>query len=324
MNLTSSSRLVEEIAPTRRQPFSRGLEWPIVVFLGTVHLLGLALCLAFPSWEGFILFLILYLVTGLGVTVGYHRKVTHQSFRSPLWFEYALAVLGLLAGEGPPIFWAAIHRQHHRHSDGPEDPHSPHDGFWWAHALWMLPKMRRTELGRTYSAYAPDLVRHRFYQFLERTYLYWHLGFAVLLTLAGAWLGSWRMALSFLAYGYFLRMVVVLHATWMVNSVSHRWGYRNYRTDDDSRNNAIVALFAHGEGWHNNHHHSQVAANHGHSWREFDLSFGVILLLGVLTWPLGWIGLNRWRLLTDVRVFSASTGKIQLWLSSGRDRRGDL
>jgi fatty-acid desaturase len=303
-------------SPVRPSSVSRGLEWPIVTFLGSVHLLALVLCLAFPSWEGFFLFLALYLVTGLGVTIGYHRKLTHQSFRSPLCFEYALAVLGLLAGEGPPIFWAAIHRQHHKHSDTDEDPHSPRDGFWWAHSLWMLPKMRRTELGRLYSAYAPDLVRHRFYQFLERTYLYWHLGFAVLLTLAGAWLGSWRMALSFLAYGYFLRMVVVLHATWMVNSVSHRWGYRNYGTDDDSRNNAVVALFAHGEGWHNNHHHSQIAANHGHSWWEFDLSFGVILLLGVLTWPLAWIGLERWRLITDVRVFSVSTGKIQLWLQS--------
>ncbi|MBM3835177.1 MAG: hypothetical protein FJ403_18265 [Verrucomicrobia bacterium] len=125
--------------------------------------------------------------------------------------------------------------------------------------------------------------------------------------------------MSFLANGYFLRMVVVLHATWMVNSVSHKWEYRNYTTEDDSRNNALVALFAHGEGWHNNHHHSQVAANHRYSWREFDLSFAVILLLGVLTWPLDWIGLGRWRLLTDIRVFSARTGKIQLWFPSVRD-----
>lgn len=320
MNLASISHPVEELAITHRQSFARGLEWPIITFLGTVHLLALLLCLTFPSWEGFFLFLALYLVTGLGVTIGYHRKITHQSFRSPLWFEYVLAVLGLLAGEGPPIFWAAIHRQHHNHSDTDQDPHSPHDGFWWAHTLWMLPKFKRTELGRIYTAFVPDLIRHRFYLFLEKTYLFWHLGFAVFLTLAGAWHGSWHTAMSFLGYGYFLRMVVVLHATWMVNSVSHRWGYRNYGTDDDSRNNAVVALFAHGEGWHNNHHHSQVAANHGHSWWEFDLSFLVILLLGMLTWPMGWFGLERWRLVTDVRVYYPRPAKIHLWFQSRADR----
>src|SRR5438132_64234 len=102
--------LEQTMTDVQSGPLSRGLEWPIVLFLGTVHFLALALCLAFPSWPGFLLFLALYLLTGLGVTVGYHRKITHQSFRSPVWFEYVLAVLGMLAGEGPPIFWAAIHR----------------------------------------------------------------------------------------------------------------------------------------------------------------------------------------------------------------------
>ncbi len=278
--------------------------------------MAVALCIAFPSWNGFWLFLALYLVTGLGVTVGYHRKITHQSFRSPLWFEYVLSVLGMLAGEGPPIFWAAIHRQHHKHSDTEDDPHSPHDGFWWAHTLWMLPKIRRAELGRMYRACAPDLARNRFYMSLEGTYLYWHAGLALTLFLVGWAMGSWSTGMSFLAYGYFLRMVVVLHATWMVNSVSHKWGYRTYGTDDNSRNNAVVALFAHGEGWHNNHHHSPVAANHGHHWWEYDLSFLAILFVALLSRPLGWIGLKQWRPISDVRVYTPKTQKVQIWFRS--------
>src|SRR4051812_27214092 len=105
------------------------LEWPVVIFLGVAHLLAAVLCVAFPSWQGLALLVTLYVITGLGVTVGYHRKITHQSFRSPPWIEHLLAVAGLLSGEGPPVFWAAIHRQHHKFSDQPGDPHSPLDGI---------------------------------------------------------------------------------------------------------------------------------------------------------------------------------------------------
>ncbi len=292
----------------RAGALANGLEWPIVAFLGAVHALALILCVAFPSWQGLVVLVALYLITGLGVTVGYHRKITHQSFRSPQWVEYVLAVLGLLSGEGPPVFWAAIHRQHHKCSDQPDDPHSPMDGFWWSHWLWMLPKIRRRSLGALYSTYAPDLIRQPFYQFLERSYFYWHLGLALLLVAAGWRLGSWRLAMSWFAYGYCLRMLVVLHATWMVNSVSHCWGRRAYETGDRSRNNALVALVAHGEGWHNNHHHAQSAANHGHRWWEFDLSFAVIVLAAVITRP--------FRLVTDVRVYSPRAGRIRTLLKS--------
>jgi fatty-acid desaturase len=286
------------------------MEWPIIIFLSATHLLALGLCWAFPSWQGVLLAITLYVITGLGVTIGYHRKITHRAFHTPQWVENALAILGLLSGEGPPVFWTAIHRQHHKFSDQPGDPHSPHDGFWWAHWMWMTPKLDRRALGLLYSTYAPDLLRNRFYMRLERTYFHWHAGFAVALFLAGFAMGSWRMAMSFLGYGYFLRIVVVLHATWLVNSVSHRWGSRRYETADDSRNNALVAILAHGEGWHNNHHRVQAAANHGHQWWEFDLSFYAIVAAAVVTRP--------FQLVTDIRVFSPGTARVSTWMKKSR------
>src|SRR5262245_53527469 len=107
--------------------------------MGGVHLLALGLCVGFPSWQGVGVLVLLYLVTGLGVTLGYHRRLTHQSFQAAPAVDVVLAILGLLSGEGPPLFWVTHHRKHHAHSDGPDDPHRPGDGFWWAHWLWMFP-----------------------------------------------------------------------------------------------------------------------------------------------------------------------------------------
>ena len=280
---------------TKREKFSNGLEWPIVLFIGSIHILAIALSICFPTWEGLIVFIVLYLLSGWGVTIGYHRKLTHSSFRSPKYIDYIFAVLGLLAGEGPPIYWVAHHRKHHRFSDQSGDPHSPRDGFWWAHWLWLFPSHNKFKLGALYKRWAPDLAQNRFYQFLESSYLYWHLAMIVLLFLTGLWIGNWVTGLSLVAYGFFLRIVVVLHTTWMVNSLAHTWGYRNYKTKDDSQNNPFVGVAAHGEGWHNNHHYVQGAVNHGHRWWEIDLSFGLIFILALLSWPLAWIGLGKWR-----------------------------
>jgi stearoyl-CoA desaturase (delta-9 desaturase) len=289
------------------------IEPGILIFLVAIHAAALGLGIAFATWPGALAGLVLYVVTGLGVTIGYHRRLTHQSFDAPPWVDKLLAVAGLLSGEGPPVFWVAHHRQHHKYSDAPGDPHSPNQGFWWAHWLWLLPRRSAAQRGALYLRWAPDLLRGAFYRRLEDTYLLWHVACAAAIVAAGWALGSWRMAMSFLAYGFFVRMVVVLHATWMVNSVTHSWGYRTYQTTDCSRNNPLVALVSIGEGWHNNHHHEQVAANHGHRWWEIDISFLVIAAAAALCWPLKAAGLAKWRPVSAVRYYSWRAGRTRIW-----------
>jgi len=291
--------------------FKNGLEWPVVIFIAVIHILAISLCLLFYSKEGAFVLFILYLLTGLGITIGYHRKLTHQSFKSPKFVDYALAVLGILAGQGPPIFWVAHHRKHHKYSDEPEDSHSPTQGFWWAHWLWLFSKLDKMKLGILYKKWAPDLLKDKFFCFLERSYLYWHLGVSLALLFVGYYIGSWYLAISFFVYGFCIRMVLLWHATWLVNSAGHTWGYRNYETKDKSQNNAFVGIVAHGEGWHNNHHYVQGSANHGHRWWEFDLSFIVIIFVAILMWPLAWIGLGKWRLAYRIKVYSIKQMKVR-------------
>jgi stearoyl-CoA desaturase (delta-9 desaturase) len=283
------------------------------MFLGAAHAGALGALLV-PSRAGVVALVVTYLLTGFGVTAGYHRRLTHRSFKATRAFDRTVAVLGLLSGEGPPIFWVAHHRKHHALSDSEHDPHSPRAGFWWAHCLWMLPRQDRSALGVLYKRWAPDLLKIRFYRVLESTFLYWHLVFAGLLFLTGLWLGGWRTGLSVLLYGFFARMVLVLHSTWLVNSACHRWGYRNHETKDGSRNNPVVALVALGEGWHNNHHHAQGAANHGQRLWEVDLTFLVILALAGASWLLKGLGLERWRLVHGLKVETAN-GDGAVWFT---------
>jgi sn-2 palmitoyl-lipid 9-desaturase len=267
---------------TLRERFANGPNWGIVIVLLSVHLIALAGAPFVLSREGLAAMMVMYFVTGFGVTVGYHRRLTHRSYGAPQWLDRVLAVLGLLSGEGPPIFWVAHHRKHHGFSDQPDDPHSPSAGFWWAHCLWMMPRKSRAELGLLYRRWAPELLKDRFLLFLESSYLFWHVLLAALFFFAGQLIGGWKMGVSLVIYGVFVRMVLVLHSTWLVNSACHIWGYRNHETGDESRNNPFVGLVALGEGWHNNHHFMQNTANHGQRWWEVDLSFLVILILAML------------------------------------------
>lgn len=283
--------------------FSDGCEWPIVTYMAVTHAGALVLCVAFPSALAVEVAALLYVVTGCGITIGYHRLLAHASFACAAPFEKGWALLGLLAGEGPPLFWVACHRRHHAFSDEPGDPHSPAETFAWAHWLWLFPKYKRHELGRDYVRWAPKLAQQPFYRWLEARYLWIQAGFGVALFGAGYALGGRYMAFSFLGYAYFLRMVLVLHATWLVNSLSHTAGYCNYQTGDASKNNPFVAAVALGEGWHNNHHHVQAAANHGHRRWELDVSFAVIVSLAAL-------GLAR-----DVKVYSARANRLERWFA---------
>jgi stearoyl-CoA desaturase (delta-9 desaturase) len=185
--------------------------------------------------------------------------------------------------------WVATHRMHHHHSDEPGDPHSPRHSFFWSHMGWFLIYDPALYNLTTYDRYARDLFQDRFYKWLERARVWrtinavqWTaflLGGALAGTVTtGSLSGALRLGLSWLVWGVFVRIVAVWHTTWSVNSVTHLWGYRNYETNDDSRNHWLVG-YINGEGWHNNHHAEPRCALYGRRWWEFDVYYLVIRVL---------------------------------------------
>ena len=246
-------------------PEQEGLNWTTTLVLVIFHI-GAIAALFFFTWKAFAIAVFLYwMATGLGISMGYHRLHTHRSYKVPRVLDYFFAVCGTLTLEGGPIFWVATHRIHHQKSDQHGDPHSPRDGAWWAHVGWLLFGEAKHNNTRLMSKYAPDLAKDPFYVVLNN--YHWVplvILSAILFAIGGLPLFLW---------GICLRVVVGLHATWLVNSATHMWGKRRFATRDDSRNNWWVALLTFGEGWHNNHHAHPTSARHGLIWYEFDPSW---------------------------------------------------
>ena len=265
------------------------IEWPFANCIVLYHLIApLAFVPAYFSWSGVIIALFGCFVLGvLGINVGYHRLLTHKGFTCPKWLEFTLAILGVCCLQGSPARWVAIHRRHHQYPDQQPDPHSPLVNLFWGHAGWVLCK--NTALPRTAmrDPYAKDLIRQPFYYRLERHWVwFWIVAISWLVYFLGGFAAAWLLGnteaeaatfgLSVLLWGVFVRTVAHWHLTWAVNSVAHRWGYRNYETPDNSRNNIIIGLLGSGEGWHNNHHADPRSARHGHKWWEFDMAWLMI------------------------------------------------
>ena len=238
-------------------------------------------------WSDVAVFLIMYVLCAVGVTVGFHRHLTHRSFKAKKPVRFALAAMGSIAIEGPVISWVADHRKHHAFSDQEGDPHSPHvghEGGWLgalrglfhAHVGWLFIHTQRGKRER----YAPDLLKDPTIRFIDRTFLWWALGGLVLAFLLG-WLigGSLTAGLTGLLWGGAVRMLVVHHVTYSINSLCHFFGERAYPTDDESRNLAWLAPFTFGESWHNNHHAFPTSARHGLKTWQFDPSWIVIRAL---------------------------------------------
>ena len=232
-------------------------------------------------------------VFGQGITIGYHRLLTHGSFKTHPWVERTFAILGMCCLEDSPARWVAVHRMHHAHSDEQADPHSPLVTFLWSHFGWLMVNNRETHSLNAIATYAKDLLRDPFYMRLEkRPWLLLAIGLAQIpvFFLAGAaigWIGwgpaaALPLAASLVVWGVYVRIVAVWHITWSVNSLSHLFGYRNYETGEGSRNNWLVALLTVGEGWHNNHHQEPSAASVQHRWWEIDISYYEICLLQAL------------------------------------------
>jgi stearoyl-CoA desaturase (delta-9 desaturase) len=241
----------------------------------------------FLRWSDAIVFAIMYLATGLGVTVGFHRYFTHRSFKTGPRLRAVLAVLGSMAIEGPIISWVADHRKHHTFADQEGDPHSPHvdHGVGWrgalkglvhAHVGWLFIHTQRGARMR----YARDLVQDPIVSWVDRTFIAWALA-GLALPFALGWVigGSFYAALTGLLWGGAVRMLVVHHVTYSINSLCHFFGRRRFDTDDESRNLLWLAPLTLGESWHNNHHAFPTSAEHGMRRWEVDPSALVIRAL---------------------------------------------
>jgi stearoyl-CoA desaturase (delta-9 desaturase) len=259
---------------------------PILAGIVGFHLLALLACVPWLfSWSGLAWAVAgLYLFGTLGINIGYHRLLTHRGFACPRWLEHGLSVLGACCWQGSPMNWVAIHRMHHQHSDGHGDPHCPRSSFFWSHMGWFLIYDPAIYNLTTYDRYARDLFQDRFNKWLERPRVWrtihaaqWAAFLVVGAVVGALWTrslwGAAQLGLSWLVWGVFVRTVAVWHITWSVNSVTHLWGYRNFNTQDDSRNNWLVGLVSNGEGWHNNHHAEPRCAAHGQRWWELDVSY---------------------------------------------------
>ena len=258
---------------------AKGIDWPTLIWIGGMHLAALAAPFYF-SWSGLAICVILCWITGcLGVTLGYHRLLTHGSFVTSKPVRWFFAFVGGISGEGSALVWVANHRKHHRFSDQDGDPHSPREGGLWSHILWLFPKHTSDEIQAHCTRWAPDLAKDSGVMFFHKTFLLWHFVIGVGLLATGWALYGPEIGVSWLLWGLAVRMVYVFHVTWFVNSATHIWGYRNYETTDDSRNLWWVGLLAFGEGWHNNHHAFQRMAAHGHKWWELDMTYWVILAM---------------------------------------------
>lgn len=250
------------------------LKWPTLIGILAVHA-GLIWAPSTFNWSAFWVFIALDWVTiGLGITLGYHRLLTHRSFKTPKWLEYVFTVCGALAAQGGPVKWVATHRVHHAFSDRPQDPHSPTRGFWWAHMGWLFAYDEVLDHPTRHWRYAPELGRDPVHRFIGRTNILQQVVLGLLLFSAGGW--------PFVVWGSFVRIVVGWHCTWAVNSVTHLWGYRAYDTGERSTNNLWVALLTYGDGWHNNHHAYPASAAHGLRWWELDLTYLTIRMFAGL------------------------------------------
>jgi stearoyl-CoA desaturase (delta-9 desaturase) len=270
----------------------RRILWPYAIALLGFHLL---LPLAFVpwlfSWTGLILVpLGNYIFCSMGIGAGYHRLLTHRGYNCPKWFEHTLAILGVCCLQDSPARWVVIHRLHHQHSDTPPDPHSPLVNFLWSHVGWLLVENRQLSTLDTFDKYARDVLKDPFYMRLERNYLwvwvyvihaalFYFAGLAIGWATTGRVMGGVQFGLSLLLWGVIFRTVYTWHVTWAINSATHMWGYRNYDTDENSKNNWLFALATNGEGWHNNHHADPRSAAHGHKWWELDVTYLTLCFL---------------------------------------------
>jgi stearoyl-CoA desaturase (delta-9 desaturase) len=239
------------------------------------------------GWNDVFVFLIMYFATALGITVGFHRLFTHRAFKAKPWVRGMFAIFGSAAIEGPVISWVADHRKHHAFSDREGDPHSPHvghEGGWHgalkglahAHVGWLFIHTHRGRKER----YAPDLLKDPLIRWVDRTFVLWvAVGLALPFGLGFAFGGRLMDGFTGMLWGGLVRILLLHHVTYSINSLCHFFGKRTFETGDESRNLAWLAPLSMGEAWHNGHHAFPTSARHGLQRFQLDISAGVITAL---------------------------------------------
>jgi len=253
----------------------RKYRFGMVALFFALHLAALGVFFVPFRWSYVSLLAATYVIRMFGITAGYHRYFSHRSYKLNRFFQFMLAALAESSGQKGVLWWAAHHRVHHRRSDKDPDIHSPGlRGFWWAHVGWII--------SNDYDEYDPSLMKD-YSKFPELRFLDRHYWIPVVL-LAGVILSIFGLG-GFL-WGFVLSTVLLAHATFCINSMAHVWGSRRFSTDDDSRNNILLALITLGEGWHNNHHRFMYACRQGIVWWEVDFTYYVLRVLH-------WMGIVR-------------------------------
>jgi len=253
-----------------------GINWKNVSIITFFHLLAIPVLFTF-SWQNVAVLLIgNWIVGSLGVGLGWHRLLTHRSFKAPKWLEYTLTILGTMSIQDSPDKWVATHRIHHAFVETDKDPHSTRPGFWWAQIGWIVWGTAQDHDSATLKRYVPDLLKDKGQVLISR---YYYLPIIISAAILFA-IGGWTMVV----WGVASRVVLGWHTTWFVNSLSHIYGKRPHQTDDDSTNNWFVAILTFGEGWHNNHHAFPTSARHGLQWYQFDMNWITIRIFERFGW----------------------------------------
>ena len=253
-----------------------GIHWKNLSIVIIFHLLTVPALFVF-SWANLAAMLIVnWIVISLGIGLGYHRLLTHRSFKAPKWLEYALTVFGAMAIQDDAPKWVTTHRIHHAFTETDRDPHSTRPGFFWAHMGWIVKGTANDHDAATIKKYVPDLMKDKFHVFFAKYYYVPLVASAFVFYAVGGW--------SMVLWGVFLRVVLGWHTTWFVNSLAHIFGKRPFETKDDSTNNWFVAILTFGEGWHNNHHAFPTSARHGLKWYQFDMNWITINIFKRLGW----------------------------------------
>ena len=265
----------------------------LLPFVGLVAAIGL-LWNTWVSWTDLALLAVGYVLTGVGVTVGYHRLFTHRAFQTKQWMRWTFAILESMAVEGPVLVWVADHRKHHQFSDVEGDPHSPHTGagfiaaaksLFHAHIGWLFVAEGRAELTK----YVPDMIKERGMKRISNLFWVWLvISLAVPAAIGYAISGTWQGTLTALLWGGAIRIFLLHHVTFSINSICHFWGRRHFSTSDESRNVWLLSLISFGESWHNNHHAFPSSAFHGMRKFEAALDPGGWVITGLEKLGLAW------------------------------------
>jgi stearoyl-CoA desaturase (delta-9 desaturase) len=260
------------------------VDWPRVIPFIALHVGCAAVVWVGWSWTAVIVAIVAYLIRMFAITGFYHRYFSHRTFKTARFTQFVFAVMGNAAAQRGPLWWAAHHREHHRHSDTELDVHSPHHhGVLWSHMGWFTAKGAYL----TNLAAVPDLAKYPELRFIDRFDIVVPAAYATILIAVGALLELYVPSLGVTAgqmfvWGFLISTVVLYHATYTINSLSHMIGTRRFKTTDTSRNNFVLAMITLGEGWHNNHHYFPGAVRQGFYWWEIDITYYCLWTLSKL------------------------------------------